>query len=562
MDVREYTRVLRKRWITIVVTTALFIAAATLLTTTTKKVYTASSTSFVNVAQPTSQDPTAIYQQSQFVVQRVKSYTVLVSSPKVLQPTIDTLHLMVDKRPMTVKELAAKVSASSATDTVILKVSAVDPSPTQASNIANSVSGNLGSLIESLETANKIEVTSTKPATPPTAPSAPRSTFNLVLGILLGLAVGIGLAVLREQLNSSIDTTNELAAITGSNPIGQILRRGKNRNPLVALESHSTHSEAYRSMRTNLRFANVDNPPRSLVVTSAMPREGKTTVACNLAIAIAESGSRVCLVDADLRRPQVGDVLGTDNTAGLTDVLAGHHALRDVLVPWNHGLLTVLTAGSLPPDPNALIGSNAMQTVLTTLVDQFDVVVIDTPPLMPVTDALVLGKLADGVVIVTRRGKTRRQHARMVLESLNRTGARLLGAVFNDVKVGRGVLRRQYGYAVSYEARPTPVDVEELLESTAAAREGGIDGPSATASRKRKGASRSVVGSGPHAQPDVPSDDATAEAAHDHVDLPTVAAGVTTRRLSRTAAATLPSLRVPPGSNGSAPDRSVRWPRR
>jgi capsular exopolysaccharide synthesis family protein len=219
---------------------------------------------------------------------------------------------------------------------------------------------------------------------------------------------------------------------------------------LVALETHSAPSEAYRTIRVNLRFANVDQQPRSLVITSAAAHEGKTTVTCNLAIAMAEGGARVCLVDADLRRPHVGELLGMDNSVGLTDVLAGEHDVHSVLIPWHEGLVTVLTSGSVPPDPNALLSSRAMANLVATLCAEFDVVVFDSPPLLPVTDALVLGKLSDGVVLVTRRGRTKRSHVKAALEAIGLSHAKLLGTVFNDVKLGIGPRMRRYGYGVTY----------------------------------------------------------------------------------------------------------------
>lgn len=447
MDVLDYLKVFRRRWLTIVLSVLLFAAAAMGVTALSKKTYTAKASSFVTVTQSTDSNPASIYQQSQFTIQRVQSYTQMVTSPLVLEPVISSLSL-----PLTVRQLAAKLSASSPTSTVILNVSASDRDPQRAAAIANAVSKQLATLVESLEKPNAaktsaVRITTTGPASPPSTPSFPRPTFNLALGILLGLAVGLIIALLREQLNNSIDSSAEVQAITGSNPLGQVLHNPKREQRLVALQKHDVQSEAFRSIRVNLRFVDVDNPPRTVVVTSGSSQEGKTTVTANLAITLATAGAKVCLVDADLRRPRVGDLLGIENAAGLTDVLAGEHRLSDVLVPWHDGLITVLTAGSVPPDASALLSSKAMASVLETLRGQFDVVLLDSPPLLPVSDAAVLGDLCDGVIVVARRGRTQRHNLVTVVDSLSRANIDLLGTVFNDVRTGRGrATKHAYGY--------------------------------------------------------------------------------------------------------------------
>jgi capsular exopolysaccharide synthesis family protein len=174
-------------------------------------------------------------------------------------------------------------------------------------------------------------------------------------------------------------------------------------------------------------------------VTSAAAGEGKTSIATNLAISWAQAGASVCLVEADLRRPGVSEFLGIDGTLGLSDVLVGERDLDQVLVPWNHDMLTVLPAGSLPPDPAALLGSSGMATLVTELRDRFDVVIYDTPPMLSVTDAVVLGAHVDGVVLVIRSASTRRDQVVSCLEILRRARLALLGSVVgHERQRGRG----------------------------------------------------------------------------------------------------------------------------
>nr|WP_227464177.1 CpsD/CapB family tyrosine-protein kinase [Nocardioides lijunqiniae] len=228
-------------------------------------------------------------------------------------------------------------------------------------------------------------------------------------------------------------------------PLGATLNeRAAARRPLVALDWRSASAERFRTVRTALKFATVDRELRHFVVTSAAAGEGKTSVACNLAISWAQSGASVCLVEADLRRPGVSRFLGIDGSLGLSDVVVGESRLEDVLVPWNQGLVTVLPAGSLPPDPAALLGSSAMASLVDTLRDRFDVVIYDSPPLLAVTDGVVLGDQTDGVVLVIRAFSTRPEEVRSSMERLRSARVDLLGTVLTRERTRRGA-QHEYG---------------------------------------------------------------------------------------------------------------------
>ena len=170
-----------------------------------------------------------------------------------------------------------------------------------------------------------------------------------------------------------------------------------------------------------------------MVVTSSLPGEGKSTTTINLAIALADAGSRVALVDADLRRPSVSKYLGIEGKVGLTTVLIGRATLDDVVQPWGNGKLHVLPSGQIPPNPSELLGSKAMAQVLTQLAAKYDVVLIDTPPLLPVTDAAILARLTSGALVVVSADKLHRNQLRESLGSLETVGARILGIVLNRV---------------------------------------------------------------------------------------------------------------------------------
>ena len=200
------------------------------------------------------------------------------------------------------------------------------------------------------------------------------------------------------------------------------------------LDPAAVGAERYRTVRSALKFSTVDSRLRHFVVSSSHAGEGKTSLACNLAVSWAQSGARVCLVEADLRRPGVSDRLGVDGYVGLSEVLVGDVELDDVLIGWNDDLLTVLPAGALPPDPVALLGSESMATLVAELRARFDVVIYDTPPMNLVTDTVVLGQAVDGVVLVVSAGVTSRERLATCVETLRASRVQLLGTVLGSVR--------------------------------------------------------------------------------------------------------------------------------
>jgi succinoglycan biosynthesis transport protein ExoP len=198
---------------------------------------------------------------------------------------------------------------------------------------------------------------------------------------------------------------------------------------LVDVDPQSLRAESFRQLRTNIQFLDVDDPIKVVVVTSAVAEEGKSVTSANLALAMMATSARVLIIEADLRRPVQSDFFGVERAAGLTDVIAGRVDLDDVLQPWGTDGLAILPSGHLPPDPSELLGSAAMSKLLGRLRERFDFIVIDTPPLLPVTDAAVLATQADGVVLVVRYGKTSRHQVSSALRSIRAVGARFLGTV-------------------------------------------------------------------------------------------------------------------------------------
>jgi polysaccharide biosynthesis transport protein len=280
----------------------------------------------------------------------------------------------------------------------------------------------------------------------PARPTSPNWTRNLPVGAGVGLALGYALAFVRRGIDNRVRTQEDMDEMTGASVLGIIpkaeeLAAGKGTSRSV---DRGMTAEAIRQLRTNLRFVSVDDPPRTIVMTSANPGEGKSTVAANLARVLAQSGQEVVLVDADLRRPTQGSRFGIDNGVGLTQVLAGDVPLADALQETGVPQLLLLPAGRIPPNPSELVGSQRMRQVIDALASD-RLVIIDAPPLLPVTDAGLLTAAADGAILVIRVGKTPKEHVRQCLRLLNNVNGHLLGSVLNMTPL-RAMGTAMYGY--------------------------------------------------------------------------------------------------------------------
>jgi non-specific protein-tyrosine kinase len=296
-------------------------------------------------------------------------------------------------------------------------------------------------------------VTVVTPATRPMAPIRPQVMRNTLLVAVVGAIAAAGVAFLIEYVDDTVKSPEDLEG-SGMGVIGVVHRinhsaRGERLPVFTITQSKSLVAEAYRTLRTNLQFSSLDNPLRSLVVTSAVATEGKTTTAANLAVVLAQSGKRVVLVDADLRRPSAHKLFGLSNGAGLTTALVEEpKALNGFLRDTEVANLRLLTAGPVPPNPQELLGSQRMEEMLHKLEGDVDIVVIDTPPTLVVADANILAARADGVLMVVNTGSTRRAAVRQAVEGIQQVGANLIGVVLNMVDT-RGV-RGSYYYYPSY----------------------------------------------------------------------------------------------------------------
>jgi len=447
VTLRAYLRVLGERWRLI----AIFVVAAALvavgITVTTSKVYQATVQLFV-VSSDTSV-PGAQYQGSAFTQLQVQTFAKIVDSPDVLHAVQRDLDL-----PLSDSELKSKISATAPTAQSIVNLQVHDSSASRSAAIANSAAKAFVNVVEAYyapsgkTSDSTVRLYVTDPAIAPTSPTSPKPLLNISLGILLGLLGGAALAVVRDVLDNRIKAAETLAKVSGAPTMGTIVDDSATNRQVIATRGRpgNVRAENFRQLRANLQFAAIDKHPRIIAVTSAIPDEGKSTVAINLAATLAEAGFTVCLVDADLRRPVIAKALGLVGPVGLTSVLVQQLALDDAIQTAAPGL-SVLTSGPTPPNPSEVLASSYVRDVVHSLLERVDYVVLDTAPVLPVADGSEVAALADGTLLVVRHNVTTDAQVKRAVEVLRGVDVTVLGTVLNRVPVKRN---SEYGYA-AYE---------------------------------------------------------------------------------------------------------------
>ena len=469
MELTDYWKIIRAHWVSIL---GITIAGALLgfgWALLQPKVYTSHASGIVSTG--VSQDIGLSLAGDSLARSRATSYVDVASSRAVAELTAKEIGYTSDPA-----NLISRISVTNPLDTATIKISANAASPEEARDLAEAWVRALGEQISLLENQGassdqKSVVTfrSLDAASTPTAPSSPNTRLAIAIGLLAGLIIAFVYALLRSIFDRRVQSISQVQQETGLPVIGTVpFHSGFDKENRIVQskggnDRSSSRSEEYavaesiRELRTNLQYMDIDNPTRVMVVTSALPGEGKSTVIANLANAIAQGGQQVVVVDGDLRRPMVAKTFGVLPGIGLTDVLVGRAELVDVLQPWGDtGRLMVLGAGKIPPNPSELLGSNTMHKVLEDL-SEHAIVLIDAPPLLPVTDAAILTARTDGAMIVTYAHRTTVDALKEAISNLERVKGRPLGVIINGVPQ-KGVRSDGYGYryrsyAYSYYGR-------------------------------------------------------------------------------------------------------------
>ena len=431
------------------------------------KVYAASSSGYVTVGESGTVD---VLSGSTAAKERARSYAAIVSSEAVAQK----IKQNTPELSLTTGQIRSSLTATAGDNAALITVSAQASSPKNAQLLANSAlqatadyikeieqnPGNAQALVNGDSNAaatpsangNTVRVIPLNNASVNPPLVSPNYQQNTLIGAVIGLVVVYTAIFLRRALDQRIRTRDDATKATGASILGVLpVSEDLNEENIVNGDTDDhIAQESIRQLRTNLRFVNVDTPPRSFIVTSAVPGEGKSTVSLSLARSLADAGSPVILIDADLRRPTVAKKLKLDAKVGLTQVLAGQVEIANAVHQLGDSNLFVLPAGRIPPNPSELLGSDKMRQLIKELSEEF-IVVVDVPPLLPVTDASLLSHSVDGVILVGSIGRSHREQMTEASSILKKVNANLFGLVLNRApRKGLGNSYYGFGYASTY----------------------------------------------------------------------------------------------------------------
>lgn len=454
VTILSYLRVLRTRWLLVFVGLVVGVASAGAFTALVPPTYEATVTLYVS-SSSRGEGASAAYDASQLSEQRVKSYERLLTSPRITREVTDRLGL-----PTSPDDLASRIAVASESGTVLLSATVADKSADRAARIANTVGDSFTRLVTGLEQFRDpgqvpvVTVQVIEPASVPSTPVSPRPARDITLGIMVGLALGWSAALIRTALDTTVRSGETLAEATSAPNLG-VLPRAAELGHVTEHDGFTPAGEALRTLRTNVQFLDVQRRHIAVVITSAEPQEGKTTVAAHLAVSFAATGRKVLLVEADLRRPRVADVFGMDREVGLTSLIAGRADLDDAVKPWRGDDLHVLPSGPIPSNPSELLVSPETGNVLGELAERYEVVILDAPPLLPVTDAAALSTWADGAILVCRFGGTTAGRVRSARDALEAVSSTVIGCVLTMAPSGETRRYRDYFRSVAQQAGPT-----------------------------------------------------------------------------------------------------------
>lgn len=431
------------------------------------KVYAASSSGYVTVGESGTVD---VLSGSTAAKERARSYAAIVSSEAVAQK----IKQNTPELSLSTGQIRSSLTATAGDNAALITVSAQASSPKNAQLLANSALQATADYIKEIEqnpgnAQALVNGDSNAAATPPANSNtvrviplnnasvnpplvSPNYQQNTLIGAVIGLVVVYTAIFLRRALDQRIRTRDDATKATGASILGVLpVSEDLNEENIVNGDTDDhIAQESIRQLRTNLRFVNVDTPPRSFIVTSAVPGEGKSTVSLSLARSLADAGSPVILIDADLRRPTVAKKLKLDAKVGLTQVLAGQVEIANAVHQLGDSNLFVLPAGRIPPNPSELLGSDKMRQLIKELSEEF-IVVVDVPPLLPVTDASLLSHSVDGVILVGSIGRSHREQMTEASSILKKVNANLFGLVLNRApRKGLGNSYYGFGYASTY----------------------------------------------------------------------------------------------------------------
>ncbi len=433
MELQALISLFRRRWWIVALAFVVGLGGGIVKTSTTTKVYRTSARLYINVPNATSIRDQA--EGAALSAQYLGTYAKVVNSQKTTQLVSNALGGRVP--PGVVR---AHIAANTVPQTLLLQISAVNTDPRLAAELANQTALAMTTVIDELggnPSGTGVKATIIDRAGVPGGPFTPIPQKDLLTGGLLGLVLGAAIALGIDALDKTIRTPATASEVFDAPYLASVPRQRRVASqPLTAVTPGSPTGESYRVLRTAIRFRDAAHPVKTVLITSAAAGDGKSTIASNLAIAMAQDGAKVILIDADLRRTRLGAIFDLPESQGLSDVLLGKVKLKDALIPWSRGL-RILEIGKPGLNPSEALGSQAMVDLLNEASAMADIVIIDAPPVLPVTDPTVLAALVDGTVVVCRWGRTTLHAADATRQTLENVGADVIGVVLNAEGGGR-----------------------------------------------------------------------------------------------------------------------------
>lgn len=434
MTLHDYLTALRKHWIVVVLLAAIGAAAGFGYSQFLPDQYRAQAS--VIVIPVRGDNTSELVQGSNYVQNLVQTYTVLATSPAVLDPVIEELEL--DETPT---RLANRVDVSAPLNTVVIEIGVTDASPEGAQETADAIASQLAVAVGEFSPTGSdnrpaVRIETIAPAQLPRNPVAPNTRMNTVIGGAAGLACGVVAALLMRRFGSRLGSRADIAEATEQPLLGEVLEApgGRELASTILARPDSRVAESLRQLAASLKFLEVDDQRRVILMTSAASSEGKSSVSLALALTLAEVGHRVLYLEADLRRPTAARYTQLEGSVGLTTVLIGDSTLEDAVQEWGHPNLRVLTSGVLPPNPGELVASGQLHAIIRQAREDYEYVIVDTAPVLSVSDALWLAPEVDSVLFVVRAGSTKPESLQAALTALGSTHQSHLGIVLNGVR--------------------------------------------------------------------------------------------------------------------------------
>ena len=446
-EVLQFIKILGKRKAIIVLGTIICLLGSIVATSLMTPKFESSTRLLVSQGQiaPGNQSLGESYQALLLSERLAMTFKEMISSRTLAERVISKLEL-----PLLPEDLQKKVGAKLVKDTQLIEISVTDDNPVQVKNIANAYASEFVTITkEVIPSSALINVKVVEPAVVPLDPVKPNATLNVILGFLIGLMASIGLAFLMETLDVTIKEQEDVEGLLGVPSLGKI---PGGESPFLLSNDNAIVSDAYRSIRTNLQYINFNQSIKTLIVSSPNQSEGKTTVSANLAIVYAQAGYKVLIIECDLRRPTLANLFYIPDDRGLSNVLAGAATVESVMRETQVDGLQIISSGPIPPNPADLLNSEHMDRALADLREKFDLIILDSPPALAITDTAILSTKADAVLLLSHYGKTKKNEIVAAKEALSKVGARIIGFVINGANMPR---KGGYYYYKSYAEQPT-----------------------------------------------------------------------------------------------------------